>query len=192
MNVNEHEIKELIRLIENRLGRSLTAPVDFSILSLEIEKTLNETISISTIKRLVGYVNDEHKPSITTLNLLSRYVGYHNWATLQLHIDDTTSGSLNDNIIQSDSLAIGDEIEMGWQPDRYCHVQYLGSHRFEVLKVVGSKHLQRGDTFEALVMCLDQPVMATNHRHGDECRPVYIIGRRHGLSLLRKIENQKN
>ena len=190
MNVNEHEIKELIRLIENRLGRSLTAPVDFSILSLEIEKTLNETISISTIKRLVGYVNDEHKPSITTLNLLSRYVGYHNWTTLQLHIDETTSGSLNDNLIQSDSLAIGDEVEMGWQPDRHCHVRYLGNHRFEVMEVAGSKHLQPGDTFEALVMCLDQPVMTTNHQHGDECRPVYIIGRRHGLSSLRKINKE--
>ena len=90
MNITDHEIKELIKMVETKLGRPLAAPVDFSLLSLEIEKTLNETISISTIKRLVGYVNDEHRPSVTTLNLLSRYVGFNNWQTLQLHLDDTT------------------------------------------------------------------------------------------------------
>lgn len=188
MNITDHEIKELIKMVETKLGRPLAAPVDFSLLSLEIEKTLNETISISTIKRLVGYVNDEHRPSVTTLNLLSRYVGFNNWQTLQLHLDDTTSGSLSEDIIQSSSLVAGDELEMEWLPDRYCHVRFVGNNRFEVIDVRGSKHLQVGDTFETLVLCLGQPVMCTNHMHGDEQRPIYIIGHRHGLSALRKIK----
>jgi len=188
MNITDHEIKELIKMVETKLGRPLAAPVDFSLLSLEIEKTLNETISISTIKRLVGYVNDEHRPSVTTLNLLSRFVGFKNWQTLQLHLDDTTSGSLSEDIIQSSSLVAGDELEMEWLPDRYCHVRFVGNNRFEVIDVKGSKHLQVGDTFETLVLCLGQPVMGTNHMHGDEQRPIYIIGRRHGLSALRKIK----
>lgn len=190
MNITEHEIKELIKLVETKLGRPLAAPVDFSLLSLEIEKTLNETISISTIKRLVGYVNDEHKPSVTTLNLLSRYVGYNNWGSLQLHLDDTTSGSLNEDIIQSSCLCAGDELEMEWLPNRYCHVKFMGNNLFEVIEVRGSKHLQAGDTFETLVMCIGQPVMATNHMHNNERHPIYIIGRRHGLSALRKINKE--
>lgn len=190
MNITDHEIRELIRLVESKLGRPLAAPVDFSLLSLEIEKTLNETISISTIKRLVGYVNDEHRPSVTTLNLLSRYVGFKNWQTLQLHLDDTTSGSLNEDIIQSSNLSIGDELEMEWLPDRYCHVKFMGNNQFEVIDVKGSRHLQVGDTFETLVLCLGQPVMGTNHMHGNEQRPIYIIGRRHGLSALRIIKKE--
>lgn len=187
MNITDHEIKELIRMVETKLGRPLAAPVDFSLLSLEIEKALNETISISTIKRLVGYVNDEHTPSVTTLNLLSRYVGYKNWGALQLHLDDTTSGALNEDIIQSSSLDVGDELELEWLPDRYCLVKFMGNNQFEVLDVRGSKHLQTGDTFETLLLCLGQPVMGTNHMHGNERRPVYIMGRRHGLSALRKL-----
>ena len=190
MNITEREIKELIELVEAKLGRPLAAPVDFSLLSLEIEKTLNETISISTIKRLVGYVNDEHKPSVTTLNLLSRYVGYNNWGSLQLHLDETTSGSLNEDIIQSSNLSAGDELEIEWLPDRFCHVKFMGNNLFEVIEVRGSKHLQVGDTFETLVMCIGQPVMATNHMHNNERRPIYIIGRRHGLSALRKINKE--
>ena len=190
MNITDHEIRELIRLVESKLGRPLAAPVDFSLLSLEVEKTLNETISISTIKRLVGYVNDEHKPSVTTLNLLARYVGHPNWMALQMQIDDTTSGSLNEDVIQSSDLAEGEEVEFEWLPSRYCHVRYLGKHRFEVVEVTGSKHLQPGDTFETLVMCVGQPVMATNHIHGEEQHPIYIIGRRHGLSALRKISKE--
>ena len=187
MKTTDHEIRELIRLVETKLGQPLMAPADFNLLSLEIERSLNEKISISTIKRLVGYVNDEHKPSITTLNLLARYTGYPNWIALQMQIDDVTSGSLNEEIIQSSSLNKGDEVELEWLPDRSCHVRYLGAHRFEVIEVSGSKHLSPGDTFETMVMCLGQPVMATNHKHGDEHRSIYIIGRRHGLSTLRKL-----
>lgn len=187
MKTTDHEIKELISLVEAKLKQPLMAPADFNLLSLEIERSLNEKISISTIKRLVGYVNDEHKPSVTTLNLLSRYVGYPNWMALQMHIDDVTSGSLNEDMIQSIELDEGEEVEFEWLPDRYCHVKYLGKYCFEVVEVTGSKHLQPGDTFETQVMCCGQPVMATNHVHGNDKSPVYIIGRRHGLSALRKI-----
>lgn len=192
MKATDHEINELIKLVENKLGQPLMAPADFNLLSLEIERSLNEKISISTIKRLVGYVNDEHKPSITTLNLLARYIGYPNWIALQLQIDDITSGSLNDDIIRSSDLANGDEVEFDWAPNRHCHVKYLGEQRFEVMEVSGSKHLQAGDTFETMVMCVGQPVMATNHIHGNERRPVYIIGRRHGLSSLKKISKKQS
>lgn len=187
MKISDHEIKELILLVEAKLGRPLTAPVDFSLLSLEIEKKLNEAISISTIKRLVGYVNDEHKPSITTLNLLARYVDYPSWTTLQLQLDDTTSGSLNEDIIQANQLEIGDELMFEWLPDRSCRVRYMGNHKFQVIEVAGSKHLQVGDTFETLIMCVGQPVMATNHVHNNEDHAIYVIGRRHGLSSLKKI-----
>lgn len=192
MKTTDHEIRELIRLVEAKLGQPLMAPADFNLLSLEIERSLNEKISISTIKRLVGYVNDEHKPSITTLNLLARYTGYPNWIALQMQIDDVTSGSLNEEVIQSSRLVQGDEVELEWLPDRRCHVRYLGTHRFEVMEVSGSKHLSAGDTFETMVMCIGQPVMATNHNHGNEHKPIYIIGRRHGLSALRRILKDEN
>lgn len=190
MKVYEHEICELIRLVETKLGRPLTAPIDFSLLSFEIEKCLGETISISTIKRIVGYVNDEHKPSITTLNLLARYVGYHNWKTLQVHLDDVAPEMLVENFILTSSLSVGNELELEWSPNRYCRVKYLGVYCFEVMDVRRSKHLQTGDTFETMVMCLDQPLIVTNHMHNNERRPIYIIGRRHGLSALRKINKE--
>lgn len=190
MKATDHEISELIRLVETKLRQPLMAPADFNLLSLEIERSLNEKISISTIKRLVGYVNDEHKPSITTLNLLARYVGYPNWIALQVQIDDITSGSLNEDIIRSSDLVKGDEVEFDWIPNRHCHVKYLGTQRFEVIDVTGSKHLHAGDTFETMVMCIGQPVMATNHNHGNERHPVYIIGRRHGLSSLKKVSRE--
>ena len=66
----------------------------------------------------------------------------------------------------------------------------MGNNQFEVIEVRGSKHLLAGDTFETLVMCIGQPVMATNHMHNNERRPIYIIGRRHGLSALRKINKE--
>ena len=76
MNDNNVDIKELLRQVENKLGRSLATPSDFDALLLSVFQTTGERMSISTIKRLVGYVNDSHEPSNATLSVLARYLGY--------------------------------------------------------------------------------------------------------------------
>ena len=79
MNDNNGNVKELLRQVQNKLGRSLATPSDFDALLLAVMQTTGERMSISTIKRLVGYVNDSHEPSNATLSVLARYVGYRDW-----------------------------------------------------------------------------------------------------------------
>ena len=184
MNETQHDIDELLRLVQNKLGRSLTTPSDFDALTLAVSQLTGDRLSISTVKRLVGYVNDSHSPSNATLSILSRYVGYCDWTAFKNRLNDTTSGSLNEEIIQTDHLTVGDEIELEWLPDRHCCLRYLGETRFEVVAVSGTEHLSRGDTFNAMVFGVGQPLMATNHQHGDETKPLYVAGRTHGLSRL--------
>lgn len=184
MNDNNGNIKELLRQVQNKLGRSLATPSDFDALLLAVMQTTGERMSISTIKRLVGYVNDSHEPSNATLSVLARYVGYRDWTDFTMQGEDPTSGSLSQEIVQSDHLHAGDEVEMQWRPNRYCRLKYLGNKRFEVMEVRGSKRLSEGDTLDVMLFALGQPMMATNHEHNGTTKPFYIAGRTHGLTHL--------
>ena len=184
MNDNKGDIKELLRLVQNKFGRTLATPSDFDALILQVSQTTGERVSISTIKRMVGYVNDNHEPSNATLSVLARYLGYRDWHAFTLRNEDPASGSLNQDIIQSDQLKKGEEVEMEWLPDRYCRMKYLGNRHFEVLEVRGSSRLNVGDTLDVMVFGLGQPMMATNHLHNGNVRPLYIAGRTHGLARL--------
>lgn len=184
MNDNNGDIKELLRQVENKLGRSLATPSDFDALLLSVFQTTGERMSISTIKRLVGYVSDSHEPSNATLSVLARYLGYRDWIDFTLRNEDPTSGSLSQEIIQSDHLQIDDQVEMEWLPNRYCRMRYLGNKRFEVVEVRGSNRLAVGDTLDVMLFGLGQPMMTTNHEHNGTVKPFYIAGRTHGLVRL--------
>lgn len=65
--------------VETLVGRKIVSPRDFDFLSRQIEGYTQETVSVSTLKRLWGYVACSCKPSRFNLELLSRMVGYPSW-----------------------------------------------------------------------------------------------------------------
>ncbi len=75
-NYNLEDFERLKQEVETLVGRSIKTPKDFVFLSRQIEGYANETISVSTLKRMWGDVASPCKPSKYNLNLLSRMVGY--------------------------------------------------------------------------------------------------------------------
>ena len=78
-NYNPEDFERLKQEVETLVGRSVKTPKDFEFLSRQIEGYTNETISVSTLKRMWGYVASPCKPSKYNLNLLSRMIGYSDW-----------------------------------------------------------------------------------------------------------------
>ena len=78
-NYNPEDFERLKQEVETLVGRSVKTPKDFEFLSRQIGGYTNETISVSTLKRMWGYVASPCKPSKYNLNLLSRMVGYSDW-----------------------------------------------------------------------------------------------------------------
>lgn len=76
---NPEDFERLKQEVETLVGRSVKTPKDFEFLSRQIEGYTNETISVSTLKRMWGYVASPCKPSKYNLNLLSRMIGYSDW-----------------------------------------------------------------------------------------------------------------
>ena len=69
------ELAYLLDEVEKKYGRRIATTTDFESLSVVIEHQTGELVSSSTLKRLWGYVSLNPTPRISTLDILSRFVG---------------------------------------------------------------------------------------------------------------------
>lgn len=72
-------IERLKKVIEAKVGRKIQTPKDFDYLAACIEEELHDPISVSTLKRLWGYIQSFSSPRFSTLNALAQFVGSESW-----------------------------------------------------------------------------------------------------------------
>ena len=152
MNTFKPEIQELLKAVEKKYSQNLRTTTDFDVFSLHLKLQLDVSISTSTLKRLWGYVKDKHKPRNQTLDSLAQYIGFFNFNEFCAYLKDNSlcnSSFFVTKQIQTRNLSAGEEIEIGWSPNRYLHLQYQGDSWFEVVEAQHSKLVQ-GDRFEAV------------------------------------------
>ena len=164
MDKKSPEITELRHRIELSINRKVKTPTDFDYLSGAVWEQLHETISTSTLKRLWGYVDGASRTRNSTLNLLSRFIGYGDWDDFLKELDnenDVQSEMILTQHIESQHLKEGDMIEVGWQPNRHCLFRYMGNRTFVVEKASNSK-LRVGNTFMCSLFVFGEPLYIEN------------------------------
>ena len=189
METFDIQIARLKTAVEERLGKKLDSPANFSYLSEQIQTSQKENVSVSTLKRIWGYVKYASKPTNSVLNILSRYVGYPHWDAFCNSFDSgdfIESMELSNTTILAKHLHIGDILEFEWQPNRYCKVECVEPYKFKVLESHNGK-LYRDNVFKAEMFCKGMPLYVTDLRQGIESGKAYVAGRTHGLSSLRLI-----
>ena len=67
-------IERLKKVIEAKVGRKIQTPKDFDYLSACITEELHEPISVSTLKRLWGYIQSSGSPRLSTLDMLAHEI----------------------------------------------------------------------------------------------------------------------
>ena len=157
---NEH-IGALKEAIEDKFGQSVCSPADFSRLSDDLHSALGESLSVSTLKRVWGYVAGYASVRASTLNTLSRYVGCRDWQEFcdTLTKPDASSFPTGDVVAMS-TLAVGDHVEVTWSPGRRIVARYMGQGRMCVTENVRSKLLV-GTTFTCSGMVNGERLMLT-------------------------------
>lgn len=186
MDTKYTEIECLKLEIEKRMGKPLRSPTDFNQLSLRLQKELKEEISISTIKRIWGYVETKHNTRYTTLSILSRFVGCTDWYDFRLSLrrrNIMEPDSIPEEQIRTACLRTGDKIELGWEPGCTCEIEYIGNNCFRV-KESANNILRKDDTFKALIFNLNQPLYVSELDHGDNKKCTYVTGRDNGLTTI--------
>ncbi len=96
------DITSLRESIEEAVGRKIQKPRDFGFLSGRIFEQLHENISPTTLKRVWGYLHDtDSQISITTLNILARFLGYSDFDAFSAADEDPVDDKPSISPVQS-------------------------------------------------------------------------------------------
>lgn len=185
---NSEHIDSLKRQIEGMI-RIPHTPTDYTYISSCIFDKTKENISPTTLMRVWGYVKEESKPRITTLNILARYLGHKDFFAFVESLScaaETESDAILEECIFSNKIKPGQKIEFTWNPDRRCIARYLDGNKFEVEQVENSK-IEVGDCFTCPHFILNEPLYIFDLQSKNELIKTYEIGRRKGLTSLRLI-----
>lgn len=175
-------IEEIKKECERILGKTIVTPTNFDELSLDIKKSTGRNVSVSTLKRLWGYVDYPHKPSHEILSILSVYVGFKDWHDF-INTDSVTDSSdfIGADIIKSSELKRGSHILIRWKPDRLCVLEYHGNSEFQVIEAQNSKLIE-SDIFSCSVIAKGKPLICHDvRREGKLIAEGYVAGKTDGI-----------
>ena len=177
----------IIQMLKRKSGSHLRQPSDCEILSLDIESKTGVHIGTTTLKRLIGFAQDERNPHISTLDAIARYLGYAHWDELS-KIEDNGNSDFDapDEEVRSADLQPGTSIEITYLPDRKLTFEYLGEDRYRVTTSENSK-LQKGDKVEIHHFVLDHPLLVDNVWRNGETLGQFTAGLVSGLSSIRQL-----
>ena len=189
---NPYHTSEIIALrkdIEQRIGHSLQTPSDFEYLINCIWEKQHQVFSLSTIKRLWGYIGSNGRPRISTLNTLSQFLGYADWNAYLVALEQRSgneSALFKGEGIRSNELSKGNLVEVSWLPNRVCVFRYLGDNHFIVESSKNAK-LQVGDTFDAIAFIIGKPMYLDNLKRQDCTTTTYVAGKKNGITSVQLI-----
>ncbi len=177
-------IDNLRKECEDKFGRSLRSPSDFDAFHIALRETTKRAVSVSTLKRLWGYVNYSFKPSNEVLSILASYCGYKDWYSYKSseQISDI-SDFLSRGVVKSEDLSAGTLLTLKWEPNRTCTIKYLGNSRYEVIESENSK-LKEHDTFTTSILINGEPLVCRDIlRIGESLAEAYVAGKTGGIRI---------
>lgn len=152
------EIKELLK---QKSGRDLTSPADCDYIALDIFSVTNEHIGVNTLKRLLGFLDENREARISTLNIIARYLGYPDWEALsKADVSNSTFDNATEDLIV-ENLSKGQKVEITYLPNRRLVLEYQENFKFIVKESLNSK-LHIDDTIEVQHLLLNYPLVASN------------------------------
>lgn len=184
------EIEELKNLVEQKYGKILGTSTDFEEFSLHLMRTTQMNVSVSTLKRLWGYVGDSHKPRNITLDALARYIEHKDFHEFTSWLKTSTkynSSFFNAVQVVSNELKPDTQVIVGWNPNRMVRLRYLGDSRYEVVASANSK-LCVSDKFITGCFIKEQPLFIPFIDRAGERTAPFVAGRNGGLTVVSIIE----
>ena len=99
--------------LKRKSGSDLRLPSDIDFLAHDIESQTGEHMGVNTLKRLLGCIDDERQPRVSTLDIIARYLGYAEWEVLSALDAKSNSGfEETDGLLHASSLKMGQCVEV--------------------------------------------------------------------------------
>ena len=174
----------IIQMLKDKSENGLRQPSDCEYLSYDIESKIGVHIGATTLKRLLGFAQDERTPHVTTLDAIARYLGYAHWDAL-MRVEDNGNSDFNQSaeVLQSSSLQSGDSVQITYLPDRKVTFEYKENSRYQVTESENSK-LFVGDEVEIQGFVLHHPLLVSQVWRDGKALGSYTAGIVEGLSSI--------
>lgn len=141
-------------------------------------------VSSTTLKRLWGYLNEDVTPREKTLDILTQFLGYHDWEEYTHFASNKeepqSTPVMNRKISVKDDLALGDRIRLTWQAERVCDIEYLGELTFKVITSENTR-LQAGNTFQCSLIVEGEPLYLDHLLQSQQQPTAYVCGKKSGV-----------
>lgn len=176
----------LIRRLSAAIGRQLNTSADYHYAAECVAERTGQYISPTTLKRLGGYLDEPVATRRTTLDLVSRALGYSDFDDFKARGADTLPDSdpARGNWLDVSTLRRGTLVELTWHPDRRCVIRFLGGDRWEVAESVGTR-LQPVQRFHCSHIIAGEPLQILLEPSALTSRPAaYICGRTRGIRFI--------
>ena len=111
MTTQEEAIGRLLGRVEEKVGRKMKTPRDFDFLAEQIFETMHKSISVSTLKRVWGYVPANGITRESTLDLLAQFAGF---ASFSQFCQQTTETPAPEESLPSGRFGGGSLWKYGW------------------------------------------------------------------------------
>ncbi len=170
--------------LKRKSGLDLCGPSDAERLALDIETITGEHMGVNTIKRLLGMIDDEREPRVSTLSIVARYLGYADWEELVL-FDKGSNSAFNDDdegVLTASSLPKGSIVKVSYSPDRELRFCHLHDGRFLVEQSVHSK-LQVGDEISLTHFVKGYPLLVNEVTRGGKSLGRFVAGKERGIDF---------
>lgn len=176
--------------VEQQLGHSVVVSSDFSNLSADILAKTKNYISTITLRRFWGNLAGgkyNTVPRLSTLDVISQYVGYANWDSFVKEEERATVSLSSDflfkSVLYASELYSGALLELKWAPDRVVTIQAIGNSRFRVVESKNSK-LACGDTFLLGQIIDGEPLVLSCLVHNGNPPTNYVCGMVGGVRYM--------
>ena len=168
-------------LLRQKSKKDFRLSADCEYLALDIESVTGEHIGVNTLKRLLGFIDDERDPRISTLDVIARYLGFDNWDVLSIY-DNKSNSSFESSSeeIRVSELSEGQCVQISYLPDRRLVMAYQGNGHFLVQLSENSK-LLAGDELSLTHIVQGYPLLVTEViRDGKSLGP-FTAGKAQGI-----------
>ncbi len=170
-------------MVVERFGSPLIYPQQCEALAADILSATGQSLGVTTLKRMFGFVKGAASPRRASLDIVAVYLGYEDFKQLRNEIGyDIDISDFDDfDSLTSDDLEPGERVRISYEPSRCLTLEYLGDNLYNVVTAEGSK-LQAGDRLLIAGFYVGFELLISNvERQGTHLGP-YRAAKRGGLT----------
>ncbi|MBR3452558.1 MAG: hypothetical protein IKH25_06790 [Muribaculaceae bacterium] len=174
----------IFKLIEKHCGRAVTRSADCEFIALDIESMTGEHIGVNTIKRLMGFINDEREPRKSTLDIIARYLGCNTWEEMMGREDSLMSSTFvpgKRKEVMVRDLEVGKRIRISYRPNRVVTIEYQGNYHFTVIESINGK-LEVGDMLTLTHIIYQYPLLVSEVIRDGHSLGAFTAGDPYGIT----------